>query len=228
MGDQHPELGAPIPHVVQPQDRMAAELQNTGQGVANDRGAQVPHVHLLGDVRAGEVHHHRRGLLHGRNAEASIPKALLHLRRQTLGLERDVDETGARNLRLQAEGHEGLIGLELLHHRLGDLAGGLAQGLGQGQGAIGLEIPEFRLTGRGELGIKGLPGRRGLRESPLHRIPQLVLQGVGDAEHGDAGEIFRSSLSAGMAQPEKRMLRSSQLLRVTGALVEIRSIPVAP
>ena len=62
----------------------------------------------------------------------------------------------------------------------------------------------------------------------MHRIPQLVLQGVGDAEHGDAEEIFRSSLSAGMAQPEKRMLRSSQLLRVTGALVEIRSIPVAP
>ena len=188
----------------------------------------MPHVHLLGDVRAGEIHHHRRGLLHGGDAEARIPEALLHLRRQTLGLERDVDETGAGNLRLLAEGHERRIGLELLHHRLGDLAGGLAQGLGEGQGAIGLKIPKFRLTGRGELGIKGLSGRRRLGEGPLHRVPQLVLQGVGDAEHGDAGEIFRSSLSAGIAQLEKRMLRSSQLLRVTGALVEIRSIPVAP
>ena len=59
VGDQHPELGAPVAHVIEAQHRMAAELQHPRQRVANDRGAQMPHMHLLGDVGAGEVHHHR-------------------------------------------------------------------------------------------------------------------------------------------------------------------------
>ena len=59
VSNQHAELGAPVAHMVEPQHRMAAELQHPRQTVANDRGAQVPHVHLLGDVGAGEVHDHR-------------------------------------------------------------------------------------------------------------------------------------------------------------------------
>lgn len=55
--DEHPELRAPIAHVVQAQHLRARELQEAGERVANDCGAEVPHVHLLGDIRAGEVHH---------------------------------------------------------------------------------------------------------------------------------------------------------------------------
>ena len=85
------------------------------------------------------------------------------------------------DLRLQAEVGEGGIGLQLLHDRRGDLPRSLLQGLGQGQRAVGLEVAEFRLAGRSQLGVQP---RIGLRESPLHRRPQLGIQGLGQAEHG--------------------------------------------
>jgi hypothetical protein len=69
----------------------------------------------------------------------------------------------------------------MLHDRLGDLAGRPAEGLGQGQGAIGLEVTEFRLAGRRQLGVEGL-GR--IRQGPLHRRTQPGFEEMGDAQHG--------------------------------------------
>ena len=181
MGDEHAELGAPVAHVIEAQHRMAAELEHPRQGVANDRGAQMPHMHLLGDVGAGKIHHHRRRVLHRRHAETLVPQPCRHLRRQPLRADREVDEARPGDLRLQAEVGEGGIGLQLLHDRRGDLPRSLLQGLGQGQRAIGLEVAEFRLAGRGQLGVQP---RIGLREGPLHRRPQLGIQGLGQAEHG--------------------------------------------
>ena len=104
-----------------------------------------------------------------------------HLSAEPFRTQGEVDEAGAGDLRLQAELTEGGIGLKLRHDRLGDLTGRLAQGLGQGQGAIGLEVAELGLAGRDQLGIEG-PGR--LRQGPLHRRAQLGFQEMGGAQHG--------------------------------------------
>ena len=82
--------------MVEPQHLVAAEFQNAGQAVANDRGAQMPHMHFFGDVGAGEINNHRRfGLLNGRNAQAWIADALAHLSSQHRGFQGDVDEPRA-------------------------------------------------------------------------------------------------------------------------------------
>jgi len=147
----------------------------------------MAHVHLLGDVGAGEIHHHRRAALRRRHPQARITQPLSHLSRQALGLEGEVDEAGAGDHGLQAELHKARVRLQLLHDRAGDLAGRLPQRLGQGQGPIRLEITEFRLAGRGELGIEGSPSltrlRCRVRKRPVHRAAQLGVQGVGKAQH---------------------------------------------
>ena len=216
VGDQHAELGAPVAHVVEAQHWVAAKLQHPRQAVADDRGAQVPHVHLLGDVGAGEVHDHRRRRLAPRvlggsgHPQARIREPFRHLGREPLGPQGEVDEAGAGDHRLQAELREGRIGRQLLHDRLGDLAGRLPQGLGQGQGAIGLEVAELRLAGRCQLGIEGLgrSGQKGLFqlglhiglfEGPLHRRAQLGFQEMGDAQHGEGRLSPRSSPPTGAA-----------------------------
>ena len=216
VGDQHAELGAPVADVVEAQHRMAAELQHPGQGVADDRGAQMPHVHLLGDVGAGEIHNHRRRgldarlgcLRHAGHAKTGVRESGHHLRRQALRPEGEVDETGAGDLRLQAQLCKSWIRLQLGHDRRGDRPRRLAEGLGQGQGAVGLKVAEFRLAGGGQLRIQGGAGRlscgRRLGEGPLHRRAQLGLQGLGDAKHGVQGpqrrqHTPRSSLPAAQA-----------------------------
>ena len=181
VGDQHAELGAPVAHVIEAQHGVAAELQNPRQRVANDRGAQVTHMHLLGDVGAGEIHHHGRRVLHRRNAKAWISQPGRHLRHQPLGSHRQIDEPRPGDLGLQAESSEGRITLQLRHDRCGDLTGRLLQGFGQGEGPIGLEVPEFRLARRRQLGIQGVAG---IGERPTHRCSQLLIQGLGEAEHG--------------------------------------------
>ena len=117
------------------------------------------------------------------------------------------------------------------HDGCGDLAGGLPQRFGQGQGAIGLEITEFRLAGWAQGWIQGLavgPGRGGqLREGLVDRRQELLLEVIGDAKHGQGAG---SAVVTGFDHPSqalKRMLKSSQGLRVTGALLEIRSMPLA-
>jgi hypothetical protein len=72
----------------------------------------------------------------------------------------------------------------------------LPQGLGQGQGAVGLKVAEFGFTGRRQLGIKPLASCLGrgclLGKGPLHRRAQLGFEGVGDAQHGqgDSGSAL--------------------------------------
>ena len=56
--DQHPELRAPVAHMVDPQHVVAAELQHPANRVADDGRPQMPHVHLLGDVGGGEIDQH--------------------------------------------------------------------------------------------------------------------------------------------------------------------------
>ena len=186
MGDQHPELGAPVAHMVQPQHRVPTKLQHPSQGVADDRGTQMPHMHLLGDVGTGEVHNHRRRTLDGRNAKPLIAQAGGHFRSQALGSDREVDEPRACDLRLQAQLGERRIRLQLLDHGRGDLTRCLLQRLGQWQSTVGLEIPEFGLARWRQLRVQASFPRLspGLGERPLHRTAQLCFKGVGDAEHG--------------------------------------------
>ena len=115
-----------------------------------------------------------------------IPKPRGHRRRQLLRADREVDEAGPGDLGLQAEVGEGGIRLQLLHDRVGDLAGRLLQGFGQGQGAVGLEIAELRFARRRQLRIEPGPrcGLPGLRKGSLHCTAQLGVKGVGDAQHG--------------------------------------------
>ena len=51
MGDEHAELCSPVSDVVEPEDVVAEELDEVGDGVADDGRAEVAHVHLLRDVR---------------------------------------------------------------------------------------------------------------------------------------------------------------------------------
>ena len=48
VGEQHAKLGAPIAHVVLPNDLMAKRFENACHRIADDGAAQVPHMHLLG------------------------------------------------------------------------------------------------------------------------------------------------------------------------------------
>ena len=50
MRDEHPELGAPVADVVEPEHVVPQELDEVGDGVADDGRPEVTHVHLLGDV----------------------------------------------------------------------------------------------------------------------------------------------------------------------------------
>ena len=99
VGDQHAELGPPVTDMVEPQHLVAAEFQNAGQAVANDRGAQMPHMHFLGDVGAGEINNDRRfGLFNHGNAQARIADALAHFSGQHRGFQGDVDEPRSGDL----------------------------------------------------------------------------------------------------------------------------------
>ena len=55
VGDEHAELRAPVSDVVEPEDVVAEEVDEVGDGVSDDGGAQVAHVHLLRDVGRGVV-----------------------------------------------------------------------------------------------------------------------------------------------------------------------------
>ena len=44
---QHAELGAPVPHVVQAHHVVAQIVEEVGKGVPQDGGPQMPYVHLL-------------------------------------------------------------------------------------------------------------------------------------------------------------------------------------
>jgi hypothetical protein len=60
--NQHPELSAPITHVVDPFNIMSLELQYPANGLANNGRPQMPHVHFFGDVRAREINHNFLGI----------------------------------------------------------------------------------------------------------------------------------------------------------------------
>ena len=181
VGDQHAELGSPVTHVVEPQHLVAAEFQNAGQAVANDRGAQMPHMHFFGDVGAGEINNHRRfGLLNGRNAQAWIAASLAHLCGQHRGFQGDVDEPRPCDLWCLRQGGKLWVVVQLFNDGCGDLPRCLLERLGQGEGTVGLEITKFRLAGWAQGWIQLAVG---LRKCLLHGCAQLGLQGLGNAQH---------------------------------------------
>mmetsp|Transcript_35077 Transcript_35077/g.99800 ORF Transcript_35077/g.99800 Transcript_35077/m.99800 type:complete len:423 (+) Transcript_35077:378-1646(+) len=56
--DQHPELSAPIAHVIQPVHLVTTKFEDPAEGLAQNGRSQVADVHLLRDVRRGKVHRH--------------------------------------------------------------------------------------------------------------------------------------------------------------------------
>mmetsp|Transcript_38221 Transcript_38221/g.90273 ORF Transcript_38221/g.90273 Transcript_38221/m.90273 type:complete len:286 (+) Transcript_38221:962-1819(+) len=100
VGDEHAELRAPVPDVVEAQHIVALELSEAGEAVADDGGAEVPDVHLLGDVRRREVDHDPLRLGGGRHSQTLLVlQHLLEARGDEVGLELEVDEPWACNLR---------------------------------------------------------------------------------------------------------------------------------
>ena len=110
-----------------------------------------------------------------------------------LCLEPQIAGPGFINLTLRPERLTAAVAERLGDPRLGvptaaEEAGRLAEGLGHGQGAIGLEVAELRLAGGRQLGIEGCSclqsGGRRLRKRPLQGRAQLTVEGLGEAEHG--------------------------------------------
>ena len=103
VGNQHAELGSPIPQVVESQHVVPTERQQPGNAVPNDGGAQVPHMHLLGDVGAGKIHHHPLLRLRHGHPQPGLIQPLLHLCRQHLRTDGEVDKPWSRHLGWMAE-----------------------------------------------------------------------------------------------------------------------------
>ena len=136
--DQHAERGAPVADVVVPDHPVPGELQDAGDGVADDGGAQVPDVHFLGHVRRGVLHHHR---LRGRDRRQPEPGVAEHPRGlggDPVVAQREVDEPGPADLGLGAHVRHVQPGGQLGGH----LTGRAPQPLAERQRHVGLEVRE--------------------------------------------------------------------------------------
>ncbi len=139
-------------------------------------------MHLLGDVGAGEINDHRAlVVIDGCHAKAGIADALAHFSRQHLRFDRQVDESRPSDLRRGAERHERFVRLQLLGDGCCDGAGGLLERFGQGQGAVGLKVAELGFAGWSQGRIEGAIG---VWECPRHGSDKLLLEGLGEAQHG--------------------------------------------
>ena len=149
MGDEHPELGAPVADMVEAQDVVAEELEETGNAVADDRGAEMAYMELFGDVGRGELDDHPFVARRGNGAEARILELSLERVGEEGGVQGEINEAGASDRHLGAD----LLGLAvaLVENGLGDGAGILAKLLGELERAIALVVAEFFLDARGDL-----------------------------------------------------------------------------
>ena len=183
--DQHAELRAPVPHVVEARDGVAPQLEHARQCVSDDGGAEVPHVHLLGDVGRGVVHDHAlRGGGPRRAARLRAGEHRPQLCEEKGRGEAQVEEAGAGDLgRVEARVQRGG-----LHNLRRDVPRLRLQPLRQRHRHVALVVAELGL-GRGsdervgahELGAVRLHQRR-LHPSlqPLrhaHHLPRLRLGG---------------------------------------------------
>ena len=129
------------------------------QTLADDGGAQVADVQRLGHIGAAVVHHNGLARTGHGNAEFFRGAHLFQIALQEAAGELQIDK--ARHNRLN---QAVVLGVQLLHHCLGDLNGGTLVLLGGGQSAVALIFAQVRPVGYGDpakggviaRGLKGL------------------------------------------------------------------------
>ena len=138
FGDQHAELGAPVPHVVLADDPVTLVFQYPRHGVADDGAAKVADVHLLGEVGRGVIHHHGLGNLCHPGVDGEAGREIGGLPGEEGIAQMDVDESRTGDVDLVGQIVNGEIGDDAL----GQLPGRHFHRLGGGHGAIGLVVAQ--------------------------------------------------------------------------------------
>jgi hypothetical protein len=136
--DQHAELGSPVADVVPPDHRLAGELQELDEGVADHRGTEVTDVHLLRHVRLGVVDDRRAGVRGEGHTEAIrvVGVALREVPGDRLVGDRHVQEAGAGDLDVLDH-----VAGDHVRHDLRRQLPGVGLGLlGEGEDAVRLEV----------------------------------------------------------------------------------------
>ena len=111
------KLRPPVAQVVIGHDLVAEKAKQPGQGVADDRASQMSHVHGLGDIGRAVVND--EGARGGRfNSKAQIASQPLHLQREPIIAEAQIDKAGAGDFRLFEESCQ----VQACDDLLGDLA----------------------------------------------------------------------------------------------------------
>ena len=157
VGEQHAELGAPVADVVLPDHRVAEELEDARDGVADDGRAQVADVHLLGQVRRGQVDHHalRRACL--AHAETFVGEGAVEAGGEPDVILEEVEEAGAGDLHLG----QLLVGGDCLDQPGGQVARLHPGRLGQHHGDVAGEIAVATVLGVLHLDVRGQAGGQG-------------------------------------------------------------------
>ena len=118
--EDHPELRAPVAEVVVGDRVVAAEAEDSGDRVTDDRRADMADMHRLGDVRRAEIDDDRVGLGHGWDPEALVAKRSRNGGGEGLIPDPDIDESGANGI---TGGSEGLGVAWRVSKTTGDLDG---------------------------------------------------------------------------------------------------------
>ncbi len=157
VGEQHAELGAPVADVVLPDHRVAEELEDARDGVADDGRAQVADVHFLGQVRRGQVDHHalRRACL--AHAETFVGEGAVEAGGEPDVILEEVEEAGAGDLHLG----QLLVGGDCLDQPGGQVARLHPGRLGQHHGDVAGEIAVATVLGVLHLDVRGQAGGQG-------------------------------------------------------------------
>ena len=140
-GQQHAELGAPIPEVIVGNDIVPQQPQHARQGIAEDGGTDMADMHRFGGVGGTEVDNHRARL--GSLFEEQVPALRGGLQRPGQGgrIKAEIQEASPGDLdRLAPAGQ-----IELGDHCGGQVARIHLPRLGQRDQGVGLVIAEFRV-----------------------------------------------------------------------------------
>ena len=155
--DEDAEVGAPVADMVVAREVGAAELEQAGDGLADDDRAEVADVHLLRGVGRGVVDDDLAAGVEGRGPAA--PGLGVGVSRypgvERGGREAEVQEAGAGDLDLEAGRGEGALGLQGVEQLGGEGARVGLGGLGGGEDAVGLVVAVAGVGGGADLRVEG-------------------------------------------------------------------------
>ena len=140
VGDQHAELGSPITNVVLANHVVPEAFEDLRHGVTNDGAAYMPHMHLFGEVGTRVIHYRCIRVLRWAHERLVSGKS----GREELGTQKDVDESGPRDIQLFRD----VVEYNAVNHNSGQLTRVDFQALCRRHDPVSLVITEFRLAGR--------------------------------------------------------------------------------